>query len=429
MNRSISFCKFLIFHLIFLFFFIQGCATTPPLPVDPLAYKDRTKSSTQEDVTVTVAVPTVAEAQAIYGVELAARRIQPVWLEVKNDSTDTYWFLPSGLDPDYFSPSEAAFAFYSDQDEANRQLDEKFQKLHFQNPIGPKLTQSGYVLVYLDEGFKAVDIDLISTAAVKSFSFIIADPEFRADFKLVDFETLYAAEDIISIEDEEALRQVLEELPCCTTNADGDEYGDPLNLVLIGEPNDLVPALVRRNWHATETTWSRAIIRTIKSFLQGERYRYSPISPLYVYGRRQDIGWQKARSTINERNHMRFWLSPIRFRGKKVWVGQISRDIGVKFTLKSPTISTHVIDPDVDEARRYFVEDLAYSQALSKIGYVQGVGVVSKEEPRMNLVGDPFYTDGLRAVLFFESRPYTLSDIEHIHWETPSGYFETTNQK
>jgi len=401
----------------------------PPPPADPQAYKNRTKSSIDDDVTVTVAVPTTAEAQAIYDVELAAKHIQPVWLEVKNGSADTYWFLPSGLDPDYFSPSEAAFAFYSDEDETNQQLDEKFQKLHFKNPIRPKSTQSGFVLVDLDEGFKAVDIDLISTGAVKSFSFIFADPEFRADFKLVDFETLYTAEDIINIEDEEALRRVLEELPCCTTNDDGGEYGDPLNLVLIGEPNDLVPALVRRNWHATEIIWSRAILRTIKSFLQGERYRYSPISPLYVYGRPQDIGWQKARGTINERNHMRFWLSPIRFRGKKVWVGQISRDIGVKFTLKSPTISTHVIDPDVDEARRYFVEDLAYSQALARIGYVKGVGAVSKEAPRMNLVGDPFYTDGFRAVLFFEPRPYTISEIKQIQWETPSGYFETTIQK
>jgi hypothetical protein len=32
-------------------------------------------------------------------------------VEVKNDSTAAYWFLPSGLDPNYFSPSEAAFAF------------------------------------------------------------------------------------------------------------------------------------------------------------------------------------------------------------------------------------------------------------------------------------------------------------------------------
>ena len=428
-SKSKTLCNFWIFPLTVLVFFVQGCATTKPAPVDPLAYKNRTKSSVNEDVTVTVAVPTTAEAQAIYGVELAAKRIQPVWLEVKNDSVDTYWFLPSGLDPDYFSSSEAAFAFYTDKDETNRQLDEIFQKLQFQNPIRPESTQVGFVLANLDEGFKAVDIDLISREAARSFSFIIADPEFKADHKEVDFETLYAAEDIINIEDEEALRRVLEELPCCTTNADGDEYGDPLNLVLIGEPNDLVPALVRRNWHTTEIIWSRAILRTIKSFIQGERYRYSPISPLYVYGRPQDIGWQKARRTIHERNHMRFWLSPMRFRGQKVWVGQISRDIGVKLTLKSPTFTTHVIDPDVDEARRYFVEDLAYSQALARISYAKGVGVVSREAPRMNLVGDPFYTDGFRAVLFFEPRPYTLANIEHLKWETPSGYFKNTKQE
>lgn len=413
--------NFWIFSLAMLVLFLQGCATTQSTPVDPLAYKSRTKSITYEDVTVTVAVPTISEAQEIYGVELAPKYIQPVWVEVKNDSDDTYWFLPSGFDSDYFFPSEAAFVFET--------KDEKFQKLQFKNPIRPRSTQSGFVLVNLDEGYKAVDIDLISRKEVKSFSFITADPEFKADFKMVDFESLYKAEDIINIEDEEELRRMLEELPCCTTNADGNKYGDPLNLVLIGEPNNIVPALVRRNWHATEITWSRAIMRTIKSFLQGERYRYSPISPLYVFGRLQDIGWQKARRTINERNHMRFWLSPIRFRGKKVFVGQISRDIGVKFTLKSPTISTHVIDPDVDEARRYFVEDLAYSQALGKVGYVKGSEVVNKEEPRMNLVGDPFYTDGFRAVLFFEPRPYTITDIKQLHWETPSGYFSNSKQE
>ncbi|MDB4442229.1 LssY C-terminal domain-containing protein [bacterium] len=408
---------------------MQACATAKPLPVDPLAYRNRTESSVNEDVTVTVAVPTISEAQAIYSVELSSKHIQPVWVEVKNDSADTYWFLPLGLDPEYFSPSEAAFAFHTDSDETNRQLDEKFQKLQIQNPVPPGSTEAGFVLVNLDEGFKAIDIDLISREAVKSFSFIMSDPEFRADFKLVDFETLYAADDIISIEDEKELRRVFEELPCCTNNADGDEYGDPLNLVLIGEINDIVPALVRRNWHATEIIWSQSILRTIKSFLKGERYRYSPISPLYVFGRPQDIGWQKARGTIHERNHMRFWLSPVRFRGKKVFVGQISRDIGVKLTLKSPTITTHVIDPDVDEARRYFVEDLAYSQALATIGYVKGVGIVNKKAPRMNLVGDPFYTDGFRAVLFFEPRPYTLSDIEMLEWEIPSGHYGFTKQE
>jgi hypothetical protein len=44
---------------------IQGCATTKPPPVVPLAYKDRARSSVNGDLTVTVAVPTIAEAQAI----------------------------------------------------------------------------------------------------------------------------------------------------------------------------------------------------------------------------------------------------------------------------------------------------------------------------------------------------------------------------
>jgi hypothetical protein len=417
-------CKFCILPLAALAFIIQGCATTRPPSADPLAYKNRTKSSVNGDVSVTVAVPTIAEAQAIYGVKLSRKFIQPVWVNVKNDSTAPYWFLPSGLDPNYFSPSEAAFAFHTNSDDANRKLDEKFQKLQFKNPVGPGSSETGFVLTNLDEGFKAVDIDLISREDVKSFSFIVTDPEFKADYKMVDFDTLHTADEIIHIESLEELRRVLEELPCCTTNADGDEYGDPLNLVLIGDTNDIVPAMVRRGWHATEVIWSEAIKRTIRSFLQGERYRYSPISPLYVYGRKQDIGWQKARGTINERNHMRFWLSPIRFRGQKVWVGQISRDIGVKFTLKSPTISTHVIDPDVDEARRYFVEDMVYSQALASHGYVKGVGGIAREEPRMNLVGDPFYTDGFRVVLFFEPRPYSLAEIELLQWERPSGYFE-----
>jgi hypothetical protein len=429
MNRSNakSYWKPCIFLFIVFVFYVQGCATTKPQPVDPLAYKSRTKSSVSGDVMVTVAVPTIEEAQAIYGVKLAKKRIQPVWVEVNNQSNDPYWFLPSGLDPEYFSPSEAAFAFYKDQNKENRQLDDKFQKLRFQNPIWPGTNKNGFILVNLDEGFKPIDIDLISRGNIKSFSFIITDPDFKGDYTEVDSKSLYSDEDIIDIEDEEELRRVLEELPCCTTNANGDQYGDPLNLILVGEGNDILTALIRRDWHATEMFWSQALMRTIKSFLYGERYRYSPISPLYVYGRRQDIGFQKARGTIHERNHMRLWQSPIRFRGKKVFVGQISRDIGVKFTLKSPTISTHVIDPDVDEARRYLAEDLAYSQAVAGIGYVKGVGGATREAPRMNLVGDPFYTDGLRVVLFFEPRPHALSDIELIEWESPSEYYAKIN--
>jgi hypothetical protein len=153
------------------------------------------------------------------------------------------------------------------------------------------------------------------------------------------------------------------------------------------------------------------------SFIFGGRYRYSPVSPLYVYGRRQDAAFQKARGTIHERNHLRLWLSPMRFKGNPVWVGQISRDIGVRFTTK--TILTHKIDPDVDETRDFLIQDLWYSQGLKKLAYVKGVGPAPISEPRGNLTGDPYFTDGLRAVLWVSSDLVELDAVELGEWEIP----------
>lgn len=398
----------------------QGCATAQSqFGVYP-SYQERALTQVRGELKVTVSVPTVAEAKAIYGVELSDKEIQPVWIEVENNSTVPYWLLKSGLDANYFAPAEVAYAFKSEnRDEADQALTDKFESLQFQNPVMPASSASGFLLTNLDEGFKAVDIDLISSAEAKSFTFTTTDPAFRSTSSRVDFENLYPEDELVHVESEAELRVLLEELPCCTTNADGSDYGDPLNLVLIGSDNDIMAAGLRRQWHPTEIIHAGSVWRTVRSFLEGTRYRYSPISPLYVFGRPQDAAAQKARGSINERNHARFWLTPIRFQKQKVWVGQVSRDIGVKYTFKSPTISTHVIDPDVDETRRYVIEDLAYSQALNKFGFVKGVGRASRNEPRFNLVDDPYFTDGLRAVLFVGSRPNSLSDIDSLEWERP----------
>ena len=402
---------------------ISGCATSfSPRPIDEVPFKERAQMQIQGGLTVTAAVPTPEEAKAIYGVDLSSKGMQTVWIEVKNEENLPYWFLPSGLDPAYFSASEAAFAFCSSTStEVSQAVYKRFQDLQFRNPIRSGSTISGFIIVNRDEGFKALDVDLISRAKVRSFTYIIPDPSFKGDFTLVDFNSLYDSTQIIEIEEEEVLRSEIEKLPCCTTNKDGSNQGDPLNLVFVGDRRDIFPAFIRRSWHGTEIIWSKAILRTLKSFFYGSRYRYSPVSPLYVYGRCQDLAAQKSRGTIHQRNHMRMWLTPLRFRGKTVWLGQISRDIGVKLTLKFKTLSTHVIDPDVDEARRYLVEDLAYSQALARIGFVKGVGEAGKDAPRFNLAGDPYFTDGLRAVMFFEPRPHTLGDLDIIgSWEIPT---------
>ena len=141
------------------------------------------------------------------------------------------------------------------------------------------------------------------------------------------------------------------------------------------------------------------------------------MSALYFYGRPQDVGLQKARQTVDERNHLRLWLSPMRYRGMPVWVGQISRDIGVKLTTKSPTLTAHEIDPDVDEARDYLIQDLLESQKVAKIGLVEGVGQASPENPRYNLTDSPYWTDGWRVVFVFSESQTALDEVEFFDWK------------
>jgi hypothetical protein len=131
---------------------------------------------------------------------------------------------------------------------------------------------------------------------------------------------------------------------------------------------------------------------------------------------------QKPRHNIHERNHLRLWYSPVRFKGKPVFVGQISRDIGVRFTTKTWPPVTHKIDPDIDEARHALVEDLLFSQTLSKVGFVKGVGRATPSNPRTNLTGDPYFTDGLRVVMILDPGPVSLNEIIELDWERPQTF-------
>jgi hypothetical protein len=101
-------------------------------------------------------------------------------------------------------------------------------------------------------------------------------------------------------------------------------------------------------------------------------------------------------------------------------VGQISRDIGIRLTWHASTLTTHKIDPDVDEARWALTEDMAYSQNLVKIGLVTGVGAAQEGAPHKNLTTDPYFTDGYRAVLVFDRTPTTLPEIVVFPWVTPN---------
>jgi hypothetical protein len=125
---------------------------------------------------------------------------------------------------------------------------------------------------------------------------------------------------------------------------------------------------------------------------------------------------QKPRSNVDQRNHMRLWLAPVTLNGTPVWVGQISRDIGVRFTRK--TITTHKVDPEIDETRWYLLQDMFFSQGMKRFGLVKGVGAAGPDAPRANYTGDPYYTDGLRLVIWMTEEPITYQRVEAVRWET-----------
>jgi hypothetical protein len=126
---------------------------------------------------------------------------------------------------------------------------------------------------------------------------------------------------------------------------------------------------------------------------------------------------QRARNTIVQRNHLRLWLAPFRFEGRPVWVGQISRDIGIKATTLSPTLTTHVIDPNVDEAREHLLQSLMVAGAIERFAFVQGMAPASEAKPYHNLTGDPYFTDGLRVVVMLSDNVMTPpEDVEFLEW-------------
>jgi hypothetical protein len=103
--------------------------------------------------------------------------------------------------------------------------------------------------------------------------------------------------------------------------------------------------------------------------------------------------------------------------GRSVWVGQVSRDIGIKITKKSPTLTTHVIDPMVDEARQYVLESLLNRYRISHFGFARATEPVPKETPRQNLTGDPYFTDGLRLVVFLSEDSVDPEDVRNLSWD------------
>jgi hypothetical protein len=233
---------------------------------------------------------------------------------------------------------------------------------------------------------------------VLDFGFAVPLPDGEFDFEQLDPSQIYP--DLVRPElTLEQLQARLRDLPCCVSDEVGERAGDPINLVLIGNLDETLAALSRGGWSFTHRIDLDTIKRLVGAAISGAAYPVAPVSPLYLYDRPQDVALQRARNTILQRNHLRLWLAPFRFSGQSVWVGQVSRDISIKPTLLSTTFTTHVIDPNVDEAREHVLQSLLVAGVVRRFAFVSGVSPASSQSPRTNLTGDPYFTDGLRLVM------------------------------
>jgi hypothetical protein len=293
-------------------------------------------------------------------------------------------------------------------------MDDLFRHLAFRLvPVEPGSSAEGFVFATADAGTKAVHVRLVTLGSpgeaftreadaalpppLADFRFTVPVPGIDADYLRRDFASVVPPADIIDC----ALADLttrLETLPAATTNSAATRAGDPVNLVVIGSFPALLAALIAR-WDESESITLATCWKTAQAFLLGTSYRYSPVSALHVFGRDQDIALQRTRRTINERLHLRLWLLALEFGDRPVGVGQVSRDIGVRFTFHAWNLTTHRIDPDIDEARDYVLEDLLAAGRVQAAGYVGGVGRHDRASPGRNLTGDPYHTDGRRVVI------------------------------
>ena len=393
---------------------LAGCVNFNPDAQWHNPHLDRAQSQSQDGISVSAVVLEDHEAHRVYGVNLGTYGIRAIWLEIRNETDEVMHLLPTSLDLDYFSQNEAAYRFHSTFRPAqNREISEHFHGLAIRKDLRPGEISRGFVLVNRHRGGRYLIVELLGDNTLRRFDFMFVLPDGTFDFEEVQFSAIYPPEQVSQV-DLAGLQQWARELPCCTTNEAGDRNGDPLNMVFVGGPTTLLGALTRSGWAFTERVAPRAIWESVQSTLLGQPEWNFPVSPLYALGRDQDLAMQRPRGSVPQRNHMRLWFTPLRFENQPVWIAQLSRDIGVKPTWHSPFLLTHVIDPEVDEDRAYLLELLLRSQSVEAYGYLEGVGEATADNPKFNLTGDPYRTDGRRLLIKFSQELVSIDRVKHL---------------
>jgi LssY C-terminus len=174
-------------------------------------------------------------------------------------------------------------------------------------------------------------------------------------------------------------------VPSFTVTGDGFP-GDPVNLVLMGEFHKLRAAFLAAGWTEAQALNLMSSWRMVVAFVLNRAYPDAPFSTLFLFGRGQDVGFQKAIDmSPRKRHHVRFWALSLKRSDEPLnnpefwlnadrppidepalWVGAGTRDTGLSFT-KFTLQFTHATDDDVNAERDFIVAELKRSGAIGEV--------------------------------------------------------------
>lgn len=196
--------------------------------------------------------------------------------------------------------------------------------------------------------------------------------------------------------------------------------GDPINLGLRGESVDIHHAMQNAGWHLAEDVNLSSSWKIIVNTLRGRPYPTAPVSPLFLFDRKEDFAYQQeVDGSPQKRHHVRFWKTPFGWRlpgGIQVdWLAAATFDRAVGLSLFTFQV-THKIDAETDLERDYVVETVKFMNPAAKVEVIHdfSTGYHSR-----NGGGDSIITDGDLPIL-------ELDDVVEEELEIPDNAPESS---
>lgn len=181
--------------------------------------------------------------------------------------------------------------------------------------------------------------------------------------------------------------------------------GDPLNVELVGTADAVAGAFAAAGWSVADSITLRSSLHLAEAVVLDRPYARAPVSPLTLWGRRQDLVFERAAgSDPSQRQHVRLWHLP---GDATRWLGAATFDRDVGLSRLTGQL-THHIDGDVDGERDALARALTAAGAVAHDTLVAVRPPVPEAVPARNGEGDPYWTDGRRRVLRLRVPPDSL---------------------